>query len=283
MIWRGDRREGVGVDFNGLRGAEGKGVFFQRKVATAQPKGGDWTGASPQSRPFRKIDGMRRSSLSVALFERGGKTEDRTGVEYGRPLFLRERALPDVCECRFFITSICFSVCRRREGPTAEDGRWKGTDRVGCSPHTEDPSGKLRQGGPSSGREVAKGSYPPQATGVTGWCSRCRLADAVPCCQRDAATRSKEKGPVAPFPRRCAGDLQRGGGSCSVLAALLGKGALPIKETAFAARGWPAGRRRLWWVTGRGEISGWRAAHPPPVKRGRPVRGGAPPPAGAGR
>ena len=156
-------------------------------------------------------------------------------------------------------------------------------DEVSCSPHTEGPSGKLRPGrGRRREGRWREGSYPPQATGVTGWCFRCRLADTVPCCQRDAATRSKERRPVAPLPRRCAGGSQCGGGSCSVLAALLGKGALPIEKTACAARGWPAGRRRLWWVTGRGEISGWRAVRPP-VKRGRPVRGGAPPPAGAGR
>lgn len=174
--------------------------------------------------------------------------------------------------------------CARAERRVYRRGWPLERDEVSCSPHTEGPSGKLRQGGPSSGREGMKGSCPPQATGVTGWCSRCRLAGAVPCCQREGRRRGQRRGePIAPLPRRCAGDLQRGGGSCSVLAALLGKGALPIKKTAFAARGWPAGRRRLWWVTGRGEISGWRAACPPPVKRGRPVRGGAPPPAGAGR
>ncbi len=198
MIWRGDRREGVGVDFNGLRGAEGKGVFFRRKVATVQPKGGDWTGASPQRRPFRKIDGMRRSSLSVALFERGGKTEDRTGVEHGRPLFLRERALPDVCECRFFITSICFSVRGRRGESTAEDGRWKGTKSAVLPIQRALPE-SCGQGGASSGREGTKGSYPPQATGVTGWCFRCRLADTVPCCQREGQRHGQRRG--GPLPR----------------------------------------------------------------------------------
>ena len=167
---------------------------------------------------------MRRSSLSVALFERGGKTEDRTGVEHGRPLFLRERALPDVCECRFFITSICFSVRRRREGPTAEDGRWKGTDRVGCSPRTESPSGKLRQGGPSSRREVAKRELSAAGHRGNGLVFPVPLDRCGSLLSKGrAATRSKERGSVALLPRRCAGGLQRGGGFCSALAALLGK------------------------------------------------------------
>lgn len=174
--------------------------------------------------------------------------------------------------------------CARAERRVYRRGWPLERDEVSCSPHTEGPSGKLRPGRGVVGkggdeRELSAAGH--RGDGLVFPVPLGRYGSLLS--KGRAATRSKERGAIAPLPCRCAGVLQRGGGSCSVLAALLGKGALPIKETAFAARGWHAGRRRLWWVTGRGEISGWRAVRPPPVKRGRPVRGGAPLPAGAGR
>lgn len=120
-----------------------------------QPKGGDWTGASPQRRPFRKINGMRRSSLSVALFERGEKMEDRTGVEHCRPLFCARGSCPLSANAASLAVPSVFLCAGGEEGLPQRMAARKGRSQL-FSPYRGPFRKAAAREGASSGREVAR-------------------------------------------------------------------------------------------------------------------------------